>query len=309
MEGQAPATIAKQHGLHREAVRRCILVGEKAGVLQRVPGTKSPALYEPGSNASALLSGWPTRPSRSQGGGPSPAKPMRVHSVNYRVELIARPEAGKPDLPWKEASKWGRCRQWSCAIQVDEVGLIRLRLIGSKTMAIFTPSFRAGRAEMETMLDVLYLRIQAVLSVITRNYGYRFGPIRLHTKPEWAFPVDSDGIKRLLATCKPKTKLWWADASPESGGAEVETGSYAEAVKYLEMPERVARLEQQMAEVLKLQRSDHGALEKLTGVVESLMRNQMENHESTMSHLSRLTWMMQELTKRMEQPTKGPKEN
>ena len=311
MEGMLPALIAKQNRMHPESIRRCILVGEKAGVLQRIPGTKHPIVYEPGPNASMLLSGWPSGPSAAlhvQGGGPKP-KPMRVHSVNYRVQVLGRPAPGAPDLPWKPAKPWGRCPQWTYAFHLDEVGTVRLRLIGSKTMAVFTPSFRADRADCERMLDVLRLRVQAVLSHLTRTYSYRFGPIRLHTRPEWAFPVDNDGIKRLLARCKPKTKKWWADASPESGGAEVETGEYEEAVKYLEMPDRLSRLENLTGKHGKGIAEIRTSLERVVTIAERQQRNADDLKELVDLQLSRLTYMVKELGDKLDRKQQGLKEN
>jgi len=311
LKGKSRAVIARLSGLHRQAIWRCVTVGERAGVVRRVGGAGNPAVFEPGPNADILMSGWPDRrmaPSRFSGRGPPRSRESRVHAVNFRVQLINRPEAPAPDLPWRSIGRWGNCRQSQCSVSVDQVGTVRLRLIGNRTMAIYTPSFRADLKAMDKMLDVLYLRVQAVLSHLTRRYGYRFGPVKLLQSPEFAFPVDSDGVKRMLARWKPKTAKWWADASPESGGAEIETRDYAEAVRYLRQPERLDRLEKAVARLSNEQRTETGVVDRLIRATETLTRTVAEQNETTAIQVSRLTYLVKELAERLNRRQDGPKE-
>ena len=319
MEGVPPARIRVLLKLRKQSVWRHVHDGEKAGVIARVTGARNPALYGPGPNASALMSGWPGgRPGASakpQEGVLRDESVMRVHAVNFRVQVLSSPARGSRDLPWRRAKLWGHVPQRMCAIRIDKVGMVRLKFIGSSTLIVYTPSFRAGRADATRMLDVLYLRVQAVLSHLTRTYEYRFGPMRLNQRPEFAFPVDSDAVKDLLARCKPRTAKWWADASPESGGAEIETRDYEEAMKKLEEPVRLARLEALIGKhgeaIRSLQRTTLEQAknqDQVLRLMETLARQVGELKDIGELQGARTTYLLKELADRLNKRSEGPKE-
>jgi len=321
--GVLPEVIVRDHGVPRATVWRHLAVAEREGVIARVPGTRRPVLFRPGANASALMSGWPTKPVLvpDSGGGPEARRPKgacRVHAVSFRVQVLHRPEAPAADLPWQRCRKWGNVEQLRCYLSIDGIGTVKLRLLANakpNQLVMFTPYFYADRETMAKFLDAVSLRSQAILIHLNRTYGYRFGTIRLHQQPEYAFPVDDAGIKTLLAKYKPRTAKWWADASPESGGAEIETRDYEEAMKKLEEPARLARLEAVIGKhgeaIRSLQRTTLEQAknqDRVLRLMETLTRQVGELKDIGELQGARTTYLLKELADRLNKRSEGPKE-
>lgn len=307
LNGLPPAVLSKKFGLPRWKVWYHLTRAEHAGLIKRHPGTKNPVIFEPGPKLGNLLKTWPDDllgPLSQSGRGPEGSLPLRVHSVNFKVQILGRPEPPRVDLPWRPLKPWGNCPQFACDIEVDSIGKVELRRIGRTTMAIYTPEFRAGKDDVARMLDILTVRMETVLIHIQKQYGYRFGLLSPLQKTHYAFPIDHSGIRELLLKYKPKNADWFTDSSMGKGTVEIETFKETEAYKILVLPDRVDRLETIVREMQKTQRLDHTTLERLTGVVESLARIQADHHEETSSALARLTFVIQELSHKLEK--KGP---
>lgn len=312
MDGVPPATISKRKRLPRWKLWFHLRKAEAAGIISRVPGARNPALFQSGPNAALLMGGWPYgRVGNLQGGSKGGIR-TRIHAVNFVVQVLAGARSAEHDVAWRKTKPWGRCPSKMCRLRIDSVGTVRIRMMGRRRMVVYTPEFYADARQVKEVPDMLAARVQGVLVHLSKTYGYRFGAMKFAQRPEFAFPVDRPAIRDLLAKTRAKSAdgKWWVDASPASGGAEVETRDMEEAERYLAIPDRVERLEGLVADLAKHQRTDHTTLERLTGVVESLARMQAENHESTMSHLSRLTWVIKELGDKLDRKNAGPmKEN
>ena len=186
------------------------------------------------------------------GGEPQPGFiPMRIHSLGHRFRVLEEPS--KP-VPWLKSILCSGVRTHILNIPLNGHDLEderRVKIVyrdGSKakSVEIWTPEViitnPTALQEFDTWATA---RSQRVANWLSRNFGFKFGIVELCQDPHFAAAVPKE-VARAAKEIGLKTPDLWCDNS--RGRGDLETAEKKMASSLMELPYKVARLEQDINE-------------------------------------------------------------
>ncbi|MGQ0535083.1 MAG: hypothetical protein ACT4PT_03320 [Methanobacteriota archaeon] len=232
-EGYGIRFVADRLGVSRQAVHLHSLELERIGALRRVPGAKSPLMFEAGPRAAdfeAAARQGGDRPGRS--GRQAPLAAARVHGGGYRFRVVAGPDR---EPPW--AKRWLASGVQNQALRRAYGGrTLRFWLTngaGGRTLVIQPPEEYVSHPEtLRAVRETRRAQVAAAAREFAREYRFVLQGAIEDTQPvEIAFAAPG-----LARTGTPGEDAVWVDTSEGEGAPEIETGSPAIAAAVAELP-------------------------------------------------------------------------
>ena len=211
-----------------------------------------------------------------------------VHHISYKFKVVDRP---RRKIIWDKENHKMRGLVHKYLFWPQEIGRITIRYQENKSehdsVVIWVPSIKIPADQRDQHEDILYDNLMRASAWMQRLLLCRLSLPQVYRKPHYAVPVREPELRKFLKENTIKIGDVHADSSPPSLEPHFESTNFEKTRCYIELPDRVLSLEEQMAFMMNQQKqlveSQHEMTESIRELTENIsefmgFRRKMEAH-------------------------------
>lgn len=264
LDGYSPATISNKFNIPLSTVMYHANRLENKKIIQRIHPTSTPIFYEKGSEFKIFEN---VTTAFRRGSSLS----ARLHALGIQAEIV---RTNIHSIEWDKEAVWGNCRFYQKEMTIKDMA-VTIRLMGNK-LIIFIPPQMVDKRDLANYNQLIENISITVINHLEKTYGFKFGIIELLQKPEIAFPIKNERIRRVIKKYQLRRDNWWEDCS--DGKGEIETRDVIEAQIMMDVPGEIRRLkerqdimEAQFKQIIQIVGKNSDMVENMTTRFSELM--------------------------------------